>query len=403
MLNKYKKIIFDVILNVCATALPLAVLQIIVLPYIARYLGDEANGKMLTVISLLTVVSGSLGNSLNNIRLIKNNNYERKAVEGDFKFLIIIEMLVSSFSVCLIASQYHISLIEQILLFILAALWTYREYAIVAFRIKLNFMGIVFNNIIMVIGYVIGLLIFRFTKQWEFIYIIGICFSILFVLNKSNIGNESLKKTIFFVDTFKDLIILIIASLLLNVLNYADRMLIYPMLGGTAVSIYYASTLFGKIVSSAVSPLNAVVLSYISKKETMNKKIMYKIIGSTTAIAIIGYVFCRIIARPALKLMYPEWAYDSMRYVPIMTVVAMITMMSSVLTPFIMKFCNMKWQLVINGSVLVVYLVFSITLYTLYGLMGFCIGVLISNIVKLIIMIFLGIRVTGIQKEVTND
>ena len=79
-----------------------------------------------------------------------------------------------------------------------------------------------------------------------------------------------------------------------------------------------------------------------------------------------------------------------MYYVPIMTAVAMITMISSVLNPFILKFCSMKWQLVINFSVLCCYVGLALLLARVYGLMGFCVSVLVSNILKLGILIILG-------------
>ena len=399
MFQKYKRIIIDVILNICATALPLAILQLVILPLLSRYIEDEPYGKMLTIISILTVVSGSMGNSLNNIRLVKNNNYEESSLKGDFGILVVSEMVIASFVVCGYTYHYGISFVDMILLFILAAAWTYREYAIVVFRIKLDFVGIVINNLVMILGYIVGLLIFLCIGYWEIIYIMGLLFSIVYINKKSEIARESLNKTVLFKDTLKDLIILLSASLLLNLLNYADRMIIYPMIGGTAVSIYYASTLFGKVISSAVTPINSVVLSYISKKDTMHRNVMYRLMVSTLLIAIVGYFVCRIVARPALSIMYPEWVDRSMEYVPIMTAVAMISMMSSVITPFTIKFCKMKWQLIINGSVLIVYLLSAIILYKYFGLMGFCVGVLASNIVKLVIVSILGIRLSSQEVE----
>lgn len=395
MLKIYKKIIFDVFLNICATALPLVTLQIIILPLVARYMENELYGKMLTVVSLLTVICGSLGNSLNNIRLIKAVDYEINNVAGDFNVLVIAGMILACISVCIISLQYHITLTDIILLALLALLWTYREYAVVVFRIKLNFKGVVVNNVIMVFGYLVGFILFLLTSYWQCIYITGIACSVIYVIKVSDILKEKLAITMIFKSTFTDLVMLVTASLMLNLFNYADRMLIYPMIGGRAVSIYYASTIFGKVVSSAVSPINAVVLSYLSKKNYVKRKNMIIVIIISLVVACIGYVLCIAIAKPALSILYPGFVKESLNYVPIMTVVAMIMMMSGVLSPFVLKFCKMQWQIVINGIVLFLYVFVSVYLFERYNLMGFCIGVLVSNIVKLIIMILLGICASG--------
>lgn len=392
MIKKYKKIVFDVILNICATALPLMILQLAIYPLIEKRAGTDRYGVVLTLISLLTVISGSLGNSLNNIKLIKNKEYENHNLEGDFSILVISEIVISMVILGISLLRYHESLVDIILLILLVAIWTFREYIIVVFRIKLNFVGIVINNLIMVIGYFLGLLLFYFSDFWEFIYILGIAFSIGYIAISNRLKIVSWSKTPLFWGTTKELVILIAASVLLNLFNYADRMIIYPMLGGTAVAIYYASTLFGKVVSSAVSPLNSVVLSYISKKDEMKRKSILVILGFSIVVAVFGYIICVIISRPSLMLLYPDLVNESMQYVPVMTVVAMITMISSVLTPFVMKFCKMKWQLIINGIVLCVYLITSLSLFRFYGLMGFCVGVLISNIIKMIIVASLGIK-----------
>lgn len=390
MIRKYKKIIVDMVLNICATALPLMILQLVIFPLIARKEGNESYGTILTVISLVTIVSGSLGNSLNNIRLIRNQDYEKEKICGDFQLLIFAEMIVSAIVVGISSIQYCLKFIDYIFVVIMAIIWTYREYAIVTFRIRLNFKGIVVNNLIMVLGYLLGLFLYFLWGHWQIVYILGMSFSMAYIAKTSSIVSEKAKRTKYFFRIGKELVLLVIASVLVNLLNYADRMIIYPMIGATAVSVYYASTLFGKIVSSAVAPINAVILSYISQKEFVSKKLMLIVIGSASVTAVVGYKLCILLAHPALQLLYPDWIDASMYYVPIMTAVAMITMISSVLNPFILKFCSMKWQLVINFSVLCCYVGLALLLARVYGLMGFCVSVLVSNILKLGILIILG-------------
>lgn len=398
-MQKYKKIVMDIILNVVATAVPLIVLQLIILPSLADKMNEESYGLILTMISIFTVICGSFGNALNNIRLIKNAEYEKQKMQGDFSLILLCETILSA--IIVIVSFQHLKLIfiDYILSVILAILWISREYYIVAFRIRLDFRGIVFNNIALVTGYIIGYGLFLIYSYWEIIYILGMLFSIIYIVKKTDITREKVCITPLLQGTIQELFFLTFASLVNSLLNYADRLVIYPLIGGAAVSIYYSSTLFGKLVSTAVTPLNSVMLSYLAKKRNLQKGILKRVVAVSVVAACIGYLICRIIAYPALNIIYPKWADESIKYVPITTLVAMLNMIISVLSPFLLKYCKMKWQLIINISVLITYLFCSVTLYNVWGLTGFCIGVLISNIIKLLIMLILGFKATKLEEN----
>lgn len=390
---------FDVFLNIVATAIPIAVLQLCIYPLIATNVDDEIYGLFLTQISVLTIISGSLGNALNNIRLVKNEQYEQVGYNGDFQILLFLECIVTIITLYVMLAKYNISFPEKISLLIIGILWTIREYYIVVFRLKLNFKGIVINNILMVVGYLLGLVLFLRSGHWEYIYILGLMLSLIYIYHISGIIKEPFKLTNYFKGTFVELILLVVAAFTNNMLNYADRTFIYPLIGGVAVSIYYAATLFGKLVSTAISPINSVVLSYLSKKHSMQKKLFVAAFGVSSGIAVIGYFVCNMVAKPMLSLLYPQLVEESMKYVPVTTLIAMITMVTSTIAPFILKFCHMKWQVIINVTVLFIYIVAAVMGCQKYGLMGFCYGVLISCITKCIITFALGMYMANSRGE----
>lgn len=83
-----KKMIFDMVLNVSAAAIPLAMLQLLVYPFLSRYLAENEYGLMITMYSLWLMISNTLGNVIFNVRLIKNSVYEEKKIEGDFLIIV---------------------------------------------------------------------------------------------------------------------------------------------------------------------------------------------------------------------------------------------------------------------------------------------------------------------------
>ena len=65
-----KKIINDMLLNLIATAIPVAVLQLIILPMLSNRMGSDEYGLAVTMLSVFNVIPASFGNVLNNIRCL---------------------------------------------------------------------------------------------------------------------------------------------------------------------------------------------------------------------------------------------------------------------------------------------------------------------------------------------
>src|SRR5699024_10949378 len=97
-----------------------------------------------------------------------------------------------------------------------------REYYVVSFRLKLNFKNILYNNVFLAIGYIIGTIIYILIGYWEVIYLLGFIFSIVFIIKKSKLLGESFKKTKLFKRTFTDATMLYLANILKNLINHAD-------------------------------------------------------------------------------------------------------------------------------------------------------------------------------------
>jgi len=384
-----KQFLLDSLLNIVATAIPIIILQLFTLPIIGDRLGGENYGLVVTLISLFTVLSFPFGNVLNNIRLLVDEEYSKKRISGDFNILLFSSIVVSTIMMIIGTIYYEgkFAFISISLITLISCLNLLREYLGVSFRLQLNYKKIVINNVILTIGYIMGTFLFSLMGYWQFIFIFGYGFSVLYIIKNSTLLIEPVVRTDLFNSTTFKSIILLGSSLLINVLNYADKLLIFPLLGPAAVTIYYTSTIIGKIMSMAITPINGVILSYIARLEKFNHKTFGSILLLTGIVGIIGYVFTIWISPIVLRFLYPDWANESLKYIYITTATAIVGVISSVIQPFILKFNHINWQLVINGSNVIVYMVCVFILYQFYGLMGFCIGIFISSVYQLILMI----------------
>ena len=382
-----RKIIFDSILNIFASALPILILQIIVLPVLGLHLGEKEYGVAITLISYSMLFSLPFGNVLNNIRLLMDREYKEQALEGDFNILLWLSVIINSFIMVLGAIFYQVSIIGILLFVIFSSFNILREYLLVSFRIQLNYKGILINNIILGIGYLIGLMIFIKIGYWQFVYVIGVILSLIYITTNSNLLCEKFKKTkLFKVVTYK-VVILFLSTFMKTVLNYADKILLYPLIGPSAVSIYYSATLMGKIVSMAVTPISGVMLSYLAKLKKMKLKDFFVIISVIATIGFLAYFIIIIISEPILNLLYPKWAKESLQLIPITTATAILGVICSIIHPIILRFNHINWQLVINIINLIVYIFCAFVFFNLYGLIGFCFGLLLASIIKLLTMI----------------
>ena len=388
-------------LNIVATAIPTFVLQLLILPNLAKFMSDDNYGLLVTVLAFLNVMPSTMGNVLNNIRLLYNENYVETNNEGDFNILLAILEGVNFLSVTVFLFYYdsNLTLFTVLMTGITALLWLAREYFLVAFRLIINYRAILLCNVIMVGGYGIGYLLFLGTKVWQVIYISGLLCSLIYCFIRSRLWKEPFKITPLFKRTSTQGLLLLIAKILNRLLVYADKIIVFPVLGGALVSVYYAATVFGKVVSLMITPVNSVVLTYLAKAKKKTDSMLKSALLVGIAVCAVGYIVCVLISRPVLSILYPQYVDSAMNYIYLTTGTTVLYALISIVDPFIMKFFDMKWQIAINGGTVVVYLALGISFMIPWGLIGFCVGALLTNVLKLLFMIFIYYRCKALDLE----
>ena len=139
----------------------------------------------------------------------------------------------------------------------------------------------------------------------------------------------------------------LIAAVILN----ADRLILQAIDGGTSVTIFYAATLIGKMVSLISTPLNGVIIGHLTKYEGGIKK-------STFVKLCLGSVVGSLIA--------------------------------NTLTVILLRFTDEKYQLVINILFLIVFVVIAIPMTIALGLWGMAIALVVVNLIKILIIMAVG-------------
>lgn len=392
-MNKLK-ILGDVLLNIVASALPIIMLQLFVFPSLAKDIDTESYGLMIAIYSLLNIIPAAIGTTLNNIRLLHDLSYKKLNIEGDFNILTFAGSLISILGMILgfIYLNGGINFLEIVIFSIISVEILIHDYLISEFRIKLNFKLILMDRIVLSLGFLIGLLLFNLTKNWHLPFLIGYTANLIFALKYTTLWKEKNIKTTLFPFIMKESTYFLISTLLLRLTTYADKLLLYPLLGGNAVSIYYAATILSKVVSLAITPLNSVMLSYLSKISNKPNQLFWKVFYSSLLVCIIGYFASVYVSDSLLRIFYPMFKEEAAQYIYLTSATTSLNVLASIIQPFVLKYASMKFQILINFSDVVLYTSLSLLLLSLYGLVGFCFGVMLSRIIKVVILLLVYLK-----------
>lgn len=381
-----KKIAYDMFINLAGTGLSLIVLQLIIFPILAKKLEAETYGQMQSIISVVYLISGTMGTALSTTRLVREFDYNEVGIKADFNILSIGCIIATSILVPITMVFYanNLSIIDIVLIVFIGVLNYTSNYYAVGFRLKIDYKAIFLSKIIGSIGYGIGYGFFLITHRWQFVLITSFALETLFYYVKTGLFNEPYKKSRLFKKTGQTFANLGVANLLSRALTYFDKLLLYPLLGGTAVSIYVTANVFGKLILMTIEPITNVVLSYLSKQKNVSKNVWKIAIPISVVGCAIMYLVCLIVSGPVLRAFYPQWAEESLKLVPLTTLCLAISAFINIMYPFTLKAIESSKQIIINSIGIITYIASVMLLYKPMGITGCCVALIISYVVKLI-------------------
>lgn len=391
MRTSIKDLLKNLLFSFCSYALPLAVLQFIVQPIIANILGPELNGQFLTLMSINYFLIGITASVLNTVRMLQHNEYKEKNYIGDFNifFIIYTVFFTVAMPISFVFYTGRFDFIDILLYVFIGLLYLYHDYIFSQYRIELKYNKILINNIIIVLGYFIGLPLFLVTKRWQLIIITAYFLSGVYDLFNTTFLREPIKKTPLFTETRKKVMIYTLSYALSSFITYCDKLILYPILGGTLVSIYYTASMIGKLLMLMSSPLNSVLMGYLINIDDQKFRIKPKMVLIIALGCVVAYMGCLIVGYPIIDFLYPDWAMESQKYLPLTVLGSLFGLIVHLINTVAIRFLDASLQIKLQLINLIFYLVVSLVLLHLFSLWGFCLGIVCSNIFRLIVLIIL--------------
>ena len=181
----------------------------------------------------------------------------------------------------------------------------------------------------------------------------------------------------------------LIAAVILN----ADRLILQAISGGVAVTIFYAATLVGKMVSLVSVPLNGVVIGHLAKYDgTIKKSTFVKLCLGSIAGSILINVVCYGVSYIFVRIMYAD-IFDMVKpYLWFANLGQVFYFIANTLTVILLRFTDEKYQLVINIVFLIAFVIIAIPMTMVWNLWGMAIALVIVNLIKILMIMIVGCR-----------
>ena len=385
-----KDIAQNLLYSFISFAMPTAILQFLIQPLIAKSLGAELNGQYLAIMSFHYFMIGITATVLNNVRLLQQKKYDEQNLCGDFNIFFLIYVVIAVIVVPVIWYFFtgKLNVVDILLMEIIAVLYIYHDYVFAEYRLKLQYNKILINNILMTIGYIAGWFLLSIIGRWQIVFIVAYSLPTIFDLNNTTLLNEPVRKTPLFKQTAKQVSTLTCSHVIGSVPTYCDKVILYPILGGSSVSVYHSASIVGKLLLLVSSPLNSVLLSYLVRIRNINKKNIIKKLPFAVGILFVAYIGCVVIGYPLINFLYPEWAEQSRILIPITVAASMFNLINGFLNTIVLRFCKLSYQIILQIISLTVYLVLSLISLNLWDLWGFCIATVCAALIKTLILLF---------------
>ena len=399
-LKKIKNLIRDLFFNTLGFGIYIATQQILLMPIMAKIFPEEEFAKIVLYISVFAIVTNVLGSELGIVKQVKRDEIREKSDYNRillqlFPFIILVSI------VTLYILKFNV--IEIIMLTISILLGNTRLYSAAHFRANKDFKKIVIQNVLYLIGTVLGLFITYKLKMIAIPMLLAEVICLIFDILNTDIIKTGVSKTQSNKEIWKTFAGFGFISFLINMTTYFDKIIIYPILGDNAVNVYYATSSMSKILSLITNPLYGVILSWLKgNDDEFKRKVTTVTLKANIPMLIITFLLSIPLTYIAVMILYPQYLEDSRKLIiPICIVVAFSTA-SSIVKAILMKYIESK-KLVKIYVIYIIILFLGATIASYYiGITGFAYAISLAS-VSLWIMFILLLNKTNALQERKDD
>ncbi|MEB7781086.1 MULTISPECIES: lipopolysaccharide biosynthesis protein [Mammaliicoccus] len=372
----------DITVNILATVIPIIVMQLILIPIYSRNNTSEDFGEFLLIITLVNILAVILGNTLNNIRLINKDDKNIK----EYKYLSTLIMLVIG-NIVITTTFLLLWKIDKGDI-ILINLWgtglLVRSYIFVYLRLEFKYLEILCINILGAEILGIGSLLLSYNLVNIYLVLsVSEAIIIIFMILYSLKYFKEFKIQFLHKEKMRDFSSLLGSNIILNLLNYSDRILIGVVLGAKYVPLFFISTIVGKLSNLIINPMVTVLLSYeVDNKASLPKKNILKFFSLIILLSIILSIIITFVSYIIIKNLYPDYLENVQGIIYLSNLGVILLSTTAILQMKIIAKSKFNLNLGINIISLIILTLLSVILMNYFGIIGFSIALVLSSLLK---------------------
>ena len=390
-----RRLLSDSVWSIAGLVLMNVTAQFAVYPIWNRELGNEAYGRILYLIAGMNILAISMGVASNYARM--KASAEGKTENRPYSRILLVTtgaLVPWCVLVALFAGSGGTSPLETGLLVLLGISTMWRYYADVEYRLSLNYKAFFVYYLVISAGYGVGVGLFLWLKLWPLALLPGEIAGILLVYCRGTVlkripeENPVQDKAVTRMVTT-----LFTTEVIANLIANGDRVLLNLLVSATAVTIYYQASLVGKTMALVATPLNSVLIGYLSRfKGGLTKSLMNRVSLACAAAVPAAVLVCTVGSHILIRLLYSQ-NYDLVSpYFIIASTAQVAFFVSNIAATVLLRFCKTGYQLYINLVYAGLFAALCIPGMLLRQVEGLCIGMMIAGLGKLGFVLFLGYK-----------
>lgn len=386
--KKKKKIASNTAYTIAGALVLNGVLQLFVYPRLNAEMGAESIGTVLYLMAFVNILGPSIGQAMNNSRLVLRRDHE--VTNGDYDLGL---LLFGAVGICVSLVMARGSLGDAgtaaaVALVILVTIFRY--YGDVEYRLSLNYRNYFIYYTACGAGYAVGYGVYRLTGRWVVIFLAGEACALLYVAVTGDVFRRFFRRSVNFGLVLGRGATLTVSYFLTNLTLNIDRLVLQNQVGAEAVTQYYVASLIGKTLVLFIAPVNTIMISYLTReKTTLDRRQFLRFAGMGIGVGAVFFLLCQIGTPIFVRLFYPDLAASTRGIYTVVNLTQILAMLSAYLFILVLTFAEEKWQLILQGLHLAILLVLVFTM-TKGSIRGFSYAVLIANSLRILAVLTLG-------------
>lgn len=396
-----KQFIIDIIKNTIAFGIYMVAFHVCMMPFLAAKLDPEINAQFILYVMISNIVTLSIGNELGILFQILTGREIGEKTLPDIRYILNYVSIILGLLMFLILIILRFSIVASLILALTTVLTNFRLFLLGYLRLRMSYKVIIIGNFLYLTSIALSIIFLNYVSLifWMPILLAEVVSILFYRYSVNDFFKIRAKRSKDFHVVLREFFELLSSTLLTNIPNYADKILVLPLLGDVMMAAYYAGSVVSNLLFIIVNPINGVILAWLSKDSNVNEA--KTIINNHIKVNIIIIVIVFCLNFPSIYLMslvfYKQYIHIVIRILVPLSLNATFSISASLLKMVYLRYLQLNKIKYFNLINLTSFIVFSAFGSKLFGVVGFAYGASLSKVILWCLYLFSLLKANNIN------